>query len=308
MHEFLTDIQPYLAVVNAAAAAALAIFLIRVFMFIRLAFDDRVQAVKDQKEVVTERLNQAKDDIEREKQMHEREVTRLKDKLSELLKQNDITLDSLIERRSPADMTDEDESPFRSTLNTMIALEEDSLAGHHDIKDPSWYIEIAKGLTAAGDWYRAARHYDSYIEHDPENWRVHYLRAVAYANARKGRVSDIAALRSYNDALAFMPTENEEHNPARLYGYRGAMLKRLGKLEEAESQLLLARHLATNRYEREDVAYNLACVYAMLEKRAEMFKMLGEIVGSSRWKEIIKGKRSYFSNYLEDREFLSLLD
>lgn len=174
-------------------------------------------------------------------------------------------------------------------------------------QDPNWHLEVAKGLTVSNDWLSAAHHFDRYLEHDPDNWEVHFLRAVAYANARSGYVTDLSSLRSYNDALALAPERLDQNVRARLFGYRGAMLKRLGRLDEAENDLLLAQGLATREYEQKDSAYNLACVYAMTKAKEKMMAVLETLTRSGEWKAIIGSRKKYFENYWEDEDFRSLL-
>lgn len=43
--------------------------------------------------------------------------------------------------------------------------------------NPDWYLEIGKGYMAAGEWKKAAMHFDKYIQYDLSNWEVHFSRA-----------------------------------------------------------------------------------------------------------------------------------
>src|SRR5215831_8787030 len=65
------------------------------------------------------------------------------------------------------------------------------------------------------------------------------------------------------DAITYLPSDVSSNVRARLFGYRGAMAKRLGRLDEVLADLEIARKHATADYEVEDVLYNLASVYAM---------------------------------------------
>jgi hypothetical protein len=93
---------------------------------------------------------------------------------------------------------------------------------------------------------------------------------------------------------------------ARLHTYRGALLKRLHRLEEAESELLLAQHWATAVYELTDNQYNLACIYAMKKDKEKMLDYLRSL--STSWYSLLKLRGNpYFDNYRDDPDFLAIL-
>src|SRR5262249_3948754 len=89
---------------------------------------------------------------------------------------------------------------------------------------------------------------EEYAQYRPDDWESCYSRGVAFANARRGKQTDVASLRAYNDAIAFAPRMIDDNLRARLFSYRGAILKRLGRLDENESDLSLASKYATAYY------------------------------------------------------------
>ncbi|MDA0160812.1 hypothetical protein OM076_11100 [Solirubrobacter ginsenosidimutans] len=168
-------------------------------------------------------------------------------------------------------------------------------------------LEAAHGLMAARKWSEAAYYFDRYVQVDATNWDAMFSRAVAHANSRSGTEGDTAALRSYNDAIALRPQDLDANLLARLYSYRGAMFKRLGRLEEAEADLRVARSWATRDYERDDIRYNLACVCAMTDRRAETFELVESLRGTRFIGAIRANLHRYFAAFAADPEFLALL-
>jgi hypothetical protein len=94
---------------------------------------------------------------------------------------------------------------------------------------------------------------------------------------------------------------------ARLYTYRGAMLKRLNRLDEALSDFLLAQRWATEPYETMDNQYNLACIYAMLKEKPKMMECISNLSFAPQYLHSIKHSH-YFKNYHNDPDFLDCFD
>jgi len=173
-------------------------------------------------------------------------------------------------------------------------------------KDPApaeALLEAARGLMAGHAWVPAAEYLDRYVQLKPDDWDAHFARAVAHANARGGDESNRAALRAYNDAIALAPPDIEPNLLARLLSYRGAMYKRLERLAEAEADLNAAAALATHAYERADIDYNLACVYAMTGRRDEAMKKVHALSSTKFIGAIRANADRYFAALLDDPEF-----
>ncbi len=110
--------------------------------------------------------------------------------------------------------------------------------GRDPMLDPDTLLALAEGLMAQCKWLEAGRQLAEYAAARPEDWEANILRGVAFANSRAGFETDLASLRAYNEAIAFLPRDIEPNRKARLFAYRGAMLKRLGRVEEAEADLV----------------------------------------------------------------------
>jgi tetratricopeptide (TPR) repeat protein len=168
---------------------------------------------------------------------------------------------------------------------------------------PEALLEAARGLMASHQWKEAARYLDRYVALVPGDWEAHYARAVAYANARGGPAWDLAALRAYGDVIALAGNEVEPNMLARLLTYRGAMLKRLDRLVEAEADFNAADGLAVAPTERSDVDYNLACVYAMTGRREEALTKIRGLRGTQYIDAIRAHVDRYFASLAADPEF-----
>jgi tetratricopeptide (TPR) repeat protein len=167
---------------------------------------------------------------------------------------------------------------------------------------------LAQGELAVGNWLAAATILDEYSIHQPDDFDANFSRGVAYANARAGDKTNIGALRAYNDAIATMPDSLDANYRARLFAYRGAMLKRMHRFEEALADLQIAGSLATNEYEVNDIKYNLASVYALQGDREKMMEIIRQIDRNSRIMNVIRSRlRDYFSQFANDQEFLDLI-
>ena len=181
-------------------------------------------------------------------------------------------------------------------------------AGQKPVLDPDTLLALAEGLMAESKWAEAGRKLEAYARVKPEDWEAHNLRGVAFANSRGGFETDMASLRACNEAIAFFPRDGEPNLRARLFAYRGAMLKRLGRLEEAEADLVIASRHASGDYEVHDIIYNLAGVFAMQRKREQLLEAVRRLSHKRRVLAAIRAHlHDYFEAYSDDDEFLQLI-
>jgi Flp pilus assembly protein TadD len=114
-------------------------------------------------------------------------------------------------------------------------------------------------------------------------------------------------LDAYTRAEALMPSDAPQEMVARLYSYRGAIYKRLGRLDDALRDLRIADRLAQTSYEILDVTYNLACVLTMrgeVEKALQYLRKLKQLGGLGLVNAHID---DYFVNLHSAPEFWDLL-
>jgi hypothetical protein len=309
MEEFLIKLQPYLSLVTTLLSLAVLGFIINLALLLRQSYAARAEALIDQKGVIEERLKKSEKDLEKTEKWYQREIDRLKNQLSEILKKENITTEKLADPSSFTELKEEIKTVIKDLLKEMKSLETSvKNDGYEEVSDPKWYLDMANAFSASDRWLDAAKHYDKYILYNNEDWEIHFLRAVAYANSRIDNSTNISALRSYNDSIALIPTNLDNNTKARLYAYRGAILKRLGRLDESLNDLLFAKNYATARYEVNDIKYNLACVYAMKNDKDNLFQLIKELKASYNDLSAIRAHlNDYFSSFITDKEFMNLI-
>jgi len=158
-------------------------------------------------------------------------------------------------------------------------------------------------------WGGACKFLDLYVVKEPLDSEGHFLRGIAHANLDGGLEHDVIACKSYALSVELAPSNLDSNRLARRLTYHAAMLKRIGHLEEAESTLLRAEPLASNYYEAHDIKYNLACVYALQNRRENLLEMVKQL--SSARPELARIRKhldDYFANFKDDAEFLVAIE
>ena len=261
-----------------------------------------------QEKISNQQLEATKADLERTSKWYERDISDLRKKLSDLLGNKGVTKEQLVMNIDTTSLTSEIKIAVEEVLKQITTIENKiEVEESPKIDDPNFYLELAQGYSSSKQWLKAAENYDKYITFLPKDWEVHFLRGVAYVNTRKGKETNLAALRAYNESIAFMPSNVEKNVKARLFAYRGAVAKRLKRLDEAEADLLLAQKYATADYEVYDIIYNLAAVYAMQGKRSKAFEMVSNLIGRPEMGNVRAHLDDYFSKFSDDSEFNELI-
>jgi len=307
----IQELQPYLSAISAALSVATLGFILNIVKLIRDSAQDQLAAKE-------ERIKNIVDDHTRLKEWSEREKSDLKVKLEEakaqvdaLLKQEGIDPSALAAGKRLSESTVE----LQGTVQRLTAEMQETILKLANLGDQvaesktaSATRTIAMAEMASGRYNDAASQYDTFALSGTATWDDHFSRGVAHANARSGRDSDLAALRSYNDAIALAPESLEPNRRARLFTYRAAMLKRLGRVTEAEHDLAISIGLATDDYERHDAHYNLACIYAMQRRADEMYEQLTKLQGNRRFLAgVANHLHDYFAHYKTDPKLQSML-
>ena len=186
---------------------------------------------------------------------------------------------------------------IQSAISELMDRMESIEQGEPLVENASWHLQLAKGHMAQRQWEKAAIHFDKYCALDPLSSEIQFARGVAHANTRGGRVADTNALRAYNEAIAHFEEGRSTNLRARYFAYRGAMLKRLKRLDEAHADLRIALKYADQAFEINDIRYNLAGVHAMMGNREEMMENVKLLQGCRRE---LMGIRSHLDDYFKD--------
>lgn len=297
----LADLQPYLSLISVAALALL----------LHLNLSMR-QAARDRAEIIEERLRNTAEDLARTEKWREREKTelvqekqRLEEELEKVLTSSGVTIEALAMGKTLENAQHAIKTTVGELLGRMEMLEaKNSTKGH-----PEWHLQLAKGYMAQREWAKAASHFDTYCQEDQSNSEAQFSRGVAHANSRAGATSDLAALRAYNEAVTFMSDGMNPDLKARHFTYRGAMLKRMGRTDEAFADLHIALKYARRPMEINDIRYNLAGVYAICGDKNSMIEVIRMLKGCKREIEGIRHHlHTYFSRFSNDAELIELLD
>jgi tetratricopeptide (TPR) repeat protein len=160
---------------------------------------------------------------------------------------------------------------------------------------------------AQRDWARAAQYLEYYVQLTDADWETYFALGVANMNMRAGQKSDLRALMAYDHAIAIIPPDASASLRARLYSYRAAAKKRLGRLEEARSDAIIAKSLAGKGYEFVDATYNLASIEAMMGNRDAALTQLRELAQLGGLRLVLGHIDDYFSSLKDDPEFQELL-
>lgn len=334
----ISEIQPYATLIGTMINLVALGFIVNLANLIRNAAKDKIEilearnkAVQEEREA-KEKLLEARiniletqnktvqADLDRTEKWHTRKVEELtkevdgyKAKLGTSLSEAGISFESLLLGHQPTSLAKEVKQSLQDMQEALRRFTSED--GARMQANPEWYLEMGKGYMAAGEWRKAAIHFDKYIQYDSTNWEVHFSRAVSYANTRSGVETNIQALRAYNDAITYAPSWDESTDIdllARLFAYRGAMWKRLNRTEEALADLNIAKQYTTADYEMADIKYNLACIYAMKGQKVELLEMVKSIKSQKYSLNYLSAIKShlgdYFALFASDEDFLQAIN
>lgn len=275
------------------------------------SLDERLKLAKEQMEFQKTNSNQqlefTKNDLEKTEKWYEREISSLQEKLAGTLQKEGITTESLVMNFDTKALKSELKSVITDVLSEIAEIESKIEPNDNPSENPKFYLDLAKGYYLSKEWLEAARNCDKYVEFFPSDWEAHFLRGVSYMNSRNGYSTDLAALHAYHEAIVFIPETAEKGLKARLFAYRGAAAKRLKRLDEAESDLLLAQKYANAEYEIYDIKYNLAAVYAMKGNKEKMLEVIKELEGRPEIMNIHMHLEDYFAMYADDPDFIRMI-
>jgi tetratricopeptide (TPR) repeat protein len=299
------QVGSYAAIFNALLSIGLVALLVNLAGLAR-------QAERSRADVIEERYKNAAADLDRaEKRAKEdREELSAKNEelrlqLQEALSNSGITVNRLVTGNVPIS-----KSRIAEKLISEILSEIESSEIQEADVDPRLNLEVAKAYASQGSWKQAASLLDEYTSQFPSDFEVQFLRGVSQSNARD---SNITALRSYNEAIALINDKISLSLKARVFTYRGAILKRLRRLPEALADIRIALELAEpGSYEQADAHYNLSSILALMHDREGMLSALRVLVRDEKFgamyrTHIQSNIHAYFDAYQRDQEFMNLI-
>jgi len=246
---------------------------IAILTLIIRVFKERIEHLKDQIEHLKHQLKQTKIWAERnentsnkEKNELTRKVNELEDKLKTSLIEAGINIQSYDILKAIENVKIE----FKDSVRVLTEqIEYLKIENDNDNFNFEFYLSLAKAFATNREWEKAANQFEKLTRIKSTSWELHFSQGVTFANSRSGKETNLKALQSYCSAIFFLPENVNTNTKARLYIYKGALLKRLSRLDEAEFYVKQGLKHADANYEINDGLYNLACVYAMQNKEIE---------------------------------------
>lgn len=295
----LQTISAYAALINAALGVAILGVILNLAKKHSEVLKERLEGAKDQSDWNRERFEAEK--AEKDKLHAENEKLRVT--LQEALSSRGVTLSSIVSGASFIA-----EGKAEASLVREVAARLEQQRADDPSPTPEIDLELAKAEMAQGKWESAAKLFERYVAVYPDSFEVQFARGVAWANTRQ---DNPAALRAYNDAAALLPDNLEATYKARVFTYRGAMLKRLGRLEEAQGDLTFALGLlddTSSGRELNDIYYNLAAISAMRDDKKSMLLYLTKITDRSYVAAVVSHMHDYFYRFASEPDLAAWLD
>lgn len=187
-----------------------------------------------------------------------------------------------------------------------LEVASESKSSESNVKASAIYA-VGKALMAEGRWARAAVYFAQVTELDPSNWEAQFALGYCHGKSRLGMISDQAALAAYSRALELIPSNIDPNLRARLHIYHAAMSKRLGSLLEAEQELLIAKELAVEEEDIQDLKYHLSSIYAMTERHSDAIKLILELRDTPYLASIWSHIDDYFASMKDLPSFKSAI-
>lgn len=306
------NIQTTISIVTGGINLVLLKFLINFFKTYREIAKEREDLIKEQKNLSDTRTQVAKDELaytdrQNKQLIGEKEV--LQKQLTEILKSQGVDKSFLLDNSALKNLTDD----FRGKVDNLTSkLEKIELvvnqSSHEEIIDGSYHLSVGNGYIISKDWEKATYHLDLASQAFPSDSNIHFTRGVCYANIRGGVETDRRSVDAYSKAIVYLPSiEKETRNKA--YIYRGAMFKRLGKLDEAECDIRFGLSYTLNKHFKADGLYNLACIHAMRNEKEDLLSVIQTIKQTDiSYLSVIKYHFSdYFRDFKDDVDFKKLI-
>lgn len=305
------DLQTTISVVTGIINLVLLGALINFFKTYREIAKEKEELIKEQKNLSDSKTQIVEKELaytDRQRKQLEIEKEHLQKKLTDILKTEGIGKNFILEPDILQNLTSDfiDKVDLLTTKLELIASENEELKPI----DGNYHLSLGNGYIISKDWEKAAYHLEYASKAFPTDPNIHFTRGVCYSNMRGGIDTDRKCIDAYSKAITYISNSDKEtRNKA--YIYRGAMLKRIGKLDEAENDIKFGISQTKNKYFLADGTYNLACIYAMKGNKEQLYdtiKLLKTKYNNSHMATIKYHLNDYFKDFKNDDPFNTLIN
>jgi tetratricopeptide (TPR) repeat protein len=307
------SIQTTISIVTGIINLVLLTFLIHFFRTFREIAKEREDLIKEQKNLSDTKVEVVEKELaftDRQNIQLNNEKEMLQKQLTEILKSEGVDKSFLLDNSLLKNLTGD----FIEKVDILTSkLEKIELSvnqnGHTVSIDGTYHLSIGNGYIISEDWVKATYHLDLASQAFPNDSNIHFTRGVCYANIRGGIETDCKSIEAYSRAIIYLK-DSEKETRNRSYIYRGAMFKRIGKLDEAECDIKFGLANTLNRDFQADGLYNLACIYAMYGDKENLLGTIKLIKQADKsYLLAIKYHLSdYFVNFKNDADFIKIID
>lgn len=267
----LKDLIPLWLAVIATGLIALVVLYVKMFMKQNDFAKDQSAFLKERIDVIGESTEIFEKTIQRQK-INLDALNIENEKLKEQLTDANIDPQSYYIENVVVNGNDELKSKIKTMTDKIETLMQKNSDDNFEL-----HLSLANAYAINEDWKKSAEQFEIVTRLKNTSWELYFSQGIAFANSRMGRESHLKALQSYSSAIVFLPDEIDNNIKARLYIYKGAMLKRLNRIKEAEYNIKLGLEYAVNKYEINDGLYNLSCVYAIQNEKDKYYKISTEL-------------------------------
>ena len=282
-------LKEYMSVINGVLSLTVLGFILKITSVLKASF-------KEKEDILNKRIDLMSDDLKKTEKWANRDKDKLIEEREEYRKKLELILsDAKIDLQSYniLDVVKSVNSDIKDSIKELTDKIE-NMKYETNGNNIELNLSMAKAFATNGDWNKTAQQFEIVTRTKDDSWELYFSQGVAFANSRMGKTSDLKSLQSYSSAIAYLPEDANPNTKARLYIYRGALLKRLKRSREAENDIKIGIENATEAYEKNDGLYNLACVYAM-QNRIEEFNEIKENLKSNNINNVILEKLGIYS-------------
>ncbi len=267
------DLTTIVTIITGVINLTLLGFLIHFFKTFREIAQEREQLIKEQKNLSDSKTQVVEKELaftDRQNKQLIAEKEQLQRQLSEAFKSEGIDINFILNNSSLKDLTSEFSEKVEHLTKKLEEIQIGTNSNKQEIFDGNYHLSLGNGFVVNRNWRKAAFHLDLAALSYPDDWDLHFTRGVCYANIRGDNNTNVKSIEAYTQAIIHIP-DGDRQNKSKIYIYRGAIFKRIGKLDEAELDVKYGLSNTDSDFFLADAKYNLACIYALRGDREKLF-------------------------------------